>query len=180
MNFAINKAFLIFLAASALSSLLSGCKSAVTSKTPAKAGIGTAKIEKEPSVVRPDDLIKRGEIRSINQSALSALKIMKENAPKVRLNEYFNAIANADNASSANTIISKALAMFASSTIPVLLEVPDKNGKSNYDKSITILAYFNYIKTLKKNLDDIKNLKIDGNGKIIEVELTKNNLIPVQ
>jgi hypothetical protein len=109
---------------------------------------------------------------------MAALKIMKENAPKVRLNEYFNAIANADNATSADAIISKALAMFVSSTTPVLMEIPDQNGKSNYDKPTTILAYFNYVKTLKKNLDDIKNLKMDKNGKIIEVELTKSNSIP--
>jgi hypothetical protein len=180
MNFTRKNASLIFLAGYAFLSLVSSCKSALSPRSNTFV-VGKAKMERETNLTKSTDKLKRVESEeSVRQSANEALKIMKENAPKVKLNEYFNTIANADNPTSANNSITKALGMFASSNSRVLMEVSEQNGKKNYDKPTTILAYFNYLKTQKKNLDDIKKLKMDANGKIIEVELQKNNPIPLQ
>jgi hypothetical protein len=65
--------------------------------------------------------------------------------------------------------------MFASSDARVLMAVSGANGKKGYDLPTTIGAYFNYLKDRKRNLDDIKNLKVDAAGKITEVELKKND-----
>ena len=157
-----------------------GCASTSKTITPA----ATAKSKREQGANLPkqkDEKLKRPQTEeNMKQDSKLTLKIMKENAPKVRLNEYFEAIANADNAASADRIITKALAMFASSETKVLMVISDQNGTNDYDKPATIRAYFNYLKIQKKNLDDIKNLKIDSNGKITEVELKKNNLVPLQ
>jgi hypothetical protein len=108
------------------------------------------------------------------QDARVTMRIMKENAPKVRLNEYFNAIAYSDNTASANSNITKGLAMFTSSETAVLMVVSEEHGAKRYGRPTTIRAYFNHLKDLKENLDDIKNVKIDRYGKITEVELRKN------
>ena len=101
------------------------------------------------------------------------MKEMKENAPKVKLSEYFDAIANSDNVASANSSINEALAMFASAETPVLIVISEEAGKKDYDRPTTIKAYLNYLKDQKKNINDIENLKVDGSGKITEVELKK-------
>ena len=100
---------------------------------------------------------------------------MKENAPKVKLSEYFDAIANADNVASANSSINEALALFASSEAPVLVVISEEGGKKDYDRPTTIKAYLNYLKDQKKNINYIDNLQVDASGKITEVELKKNN-----
>jgi hypothetical protein len=157
-----------------------GCAS--TLKTSTHAATEKTKGEQEANLRKQkEERLKRPLTEeTIRQDAKLTLKIMKENAPKVRLNEYFEAIANADNAASADRIITRALAMFASSETTVLMVISEQNGKNNYDKPTTIRAYLNYLKIQKKNLDDIKNLKIDAYGKINEVELRKNNFAPLQ
>jgi len=181
MNYAKRQTFLICSVICAFLLWVSSCKSAVSTRTNASVDAGKTNAGKEATAAKGEDKIKRAETEeSVKQRAIGALKIMKENAPKVRLNEYFNAIANADNAAIADLIITRALTMFASSKTTVLIEISELDGKSNYDKPTTILAYFTYLKTQKKNLDDIRTIKTDANGKIIEVELKKNNLIPLR
>ena len=113
---------------------------------------------------------------SAMQDARLTMKIMRENAPKVRLNEYFIAIAYSENAASTNLNITKALAMFTSSEASVFMVVSEEQSKKRFARPITIRAYFNHLKDLKENLDDIKNLKIDRYGKITEVELKKGTI----
>lgn len=180
MNFTGKRMSLMFLAASALFSLMLGCKSAVTTKTVPPGGDGRGITGKETKSAKPAGNLKTGEMENVKENAISALDLMKRNAPKVRLNEYFNAIANADNGAAADASITRALAMFASAATPVLMEVVDHSGKNSDYNSTTILAYFNSLKALKKNVDDIKNLTMDASGKIIEVELSRNNSVPLQ
>jgi hypothetical protein len=146
-----------------------------------KIALSKAPVEK-PKLEQPVDLRKQKEEslkrtnpdRSIEQDAKQALKIMRENAPKVRLNEYFDAIAYAGNTASANNSIKKALTMFKSEEAPVVIVIREQDGKRDYDQPTTIRAYFDYLKTEKKNMDDIQNLNIDNSGKIVRVELKKN------
>jgi hypothetical protein len=159
-----------------LSAFVFGCKSA--KKTAAtNAAAEKAKMEQEANLRKQkEDEQKRKEAEeNAKRQEEATLKTMKENAPKVKLNEYFNAIANASNATSANSSINEALGLFASPETPVLIVISEENGKKDYDRPTTIKAYLNYLKDQKKNINDISTLSVDDSGKITEVELRKNN-----
>jgi len=97
----------------------------------------------------------------------------KETAPKAKLVDYFNAIANSSNVSSANNSINEALSLFASPDTPVLIVISEYDGKKDYDRPTTIRDYLNYLKDQKKNVNTISNVQMDSSGKITEVELKK-------
>jgi hypothetical protein len=99
---------------------------------------------------------------------------MKANSPTNKLTQYFNAIANAGNTTSANTSINEALTMFASPNTPVLIVISEEGGVKDYDKPTTIKEYLNYVKDQKKSINAISDIKTDGSGKITELELRKN------
>jgi hypothetical protein len=161
--------------ASALSVFALGCGNtktiAITNSVDDK-----AKMEQEMNLhkQRMEGFKKNGTEESAMVDARSVMKIMKENAPKVRLNEYFNAIAYSQNTTSANRNITEGLAMFTSSETTVLIMTSEEQGKKRYAHPTNIRAYFNHLKDVKANLDDIKNVKVDRYGKITEVELRKN------
>jgi hypothetical protein len=96
------------------------------------------------------------------------------NAPTNKLNNYFDAIANAGSAASANSSINEALGMFSSAETPVLIVISEEDGKKDYDEPTNIKKYLEYLKDQKKNMNKISNLQFDSAGKITEVELTKN------
>lgn len=98
----------------------------------------------------------------------------KTNARYTILRQYFDSIATAGNLTSANNSISEALTMFASPDTPVLIVISESGGQKDYDRPTTIKDYLNYLKDQKKNINKISNLQFDDNGKITEVELTKN------
>lgn len=103
------------------------------------------------------------------------LRAMKEDTYKGRLGQYFDAIANADNVTSANTSIDEALYMFTSPQAPVLIVISEEGGQKDYDRPTSIRTYLNYLKDQKKNINRIEHVKMDDAGKITEVELKKNN-----
>jgi hypothetical protein len=96
------------------------------------------------------------------------------NAPTNKLNNYFDAIANAGSAASANSSINEALGMFSSAETPVLIVISEEDGKKDYDEPTTIKRYLEYLKDQKKNMNKISDLKFDSAGKITEVELKTN------
>lgn len=92
---------------------------------------------------------------------------------QLTLSNYFNAIANASNANSANSSINEALTLFNSSTAPVIIIIHRDGSTVDYDKPTTIKEYLNYIKDQKKNANAIDKLVLDDSGKIKSVELIK-------
>jgi hypothetical protein len=97
----------------------------------------------------------------------------KAREPKARLEQYFGAIANSSNVSSANNSINEALSLFASADTPVLIVISESGGQKDYDRPTTIRDYLNYLKDQKKNFNKIGNLQFDSSGKITELELIK-------
>ena len=144
---------------------------ASTVKTTASTNVGKAATESDKQREAARRRIQTEE--SMKRDAALTMKIMKDNAPKVRLNEYFNAVAYAADALSAYNSMTKALVMFAFSETLVLTVIGEQNGKKQYGQPTTITAYFNYLKDAKVNIDDILNLKMDNRGRIIEVELKR-------
>lgn len=105
-------------------------------------------------------------------------EMLKANEPaeetnSTRVNNYFEAIANASTVSGANNSISEALKLFASPETPVLIVISEEGGQKDYDRPTTINEYLHYLKDKKKNSNVLTDLKMDGTGKITEVEVKK-------
>lgn len=90
-----------------------------------------------------------------------------------KLENYFNSVAAAGNASMANQTIQEALAMFSNQETPVLIVIHEENGIKDYDEPTTIKKYLEYLKDTKKNLNYISDIRLDASGKVSELELRR-------
>ena len=90
-----------------------------------------------------------------------------------RLEKYFTNVAGATNVTSANQSIQEALGMFANQEIPVLVVIHEEGGVKDYDEPTTIKKYLDYLKDTKKNLNFISDIRLDGSGKVSELELRR-------
>ena len=132
-----------------------------------------ARTEHEAAMRKQDEEMKRREAEENSRKEAEARERERTSAPTVKLEQYFNAIANAGSISSANSSISETLTMFASEETPVLIIISQSGGQKDYDRPTTIKAYLNYLKDQKKNINRVSNLQFDASGKITEVELVK-------
>lgn len=94
-----------------------------------------------------------------------------EASTAVKLENYFNSIANAPSLTSANNSIREAESMFNSSDAPVLIIFYAAGGKAEYDEPTTINKYLNYLKDVKKSINRVEDYTLDSNGKITELVL---------
>ncbi|QDH80159.1 nucleoid-structuring protein H-NS [Echinicola soli] len=90
-----------------------------------------------------------------------------------KLEGYFSTIASASSVQSANSSIQEALSMFSNQNTPVLIVIHEENGIKDYDEPTNIAKYLNYLKDTKKNLNFISDVRLDGSGKITELELRR-------
>jgi hypothetical protein len=90
-----------------------------------------------------------------------------------KLENYFNAVAAAGNANAANQTIQETLGMFSNQETPVLIVIHEENGVKDYDEPTTIKKYLDYLKDTKKNLNFISDIRMDGSGKVSELELRR-------
>lgn len=90
-----------------------------------------------------------------------------------KLENYFNSVANAGNVSMANQSIQEALGMFSNQETPILIVIHEENGIKDYDEPTTIKKYLEYLKDTKKNLNYISDIRMDGSGKVSELELRR-------
>lgn len=90
-----------------------------------------------------------------------------------KLEDYFNAIANSTNVQSANNTIREALGMFSNQNTPVLIVIHEESGIKDYDEPTTIEKYLHYLKDTQKNLNFISDVRMDGSGKVTELELRR-------
>ncbi|KEO72538.1 hypothetical protein [Anditalea andensis] len=90
-----------------------------------------------------------------------------------RLEGYFSSIANASNVQSANATIQEALGLFSNQNTPVLIVIHEENGMKDYDEPTDIQKYLNYLKDTQKNLNFISDVRVDGSGRVTELELRR-------
>jgi hypothetical protein len=90
-----------------------------------------------------------------------------------KLENYFNSIANSSNVDAANRTIQEATGMFSNPNTPVLIVIHEESGIKDYDEPTTIDKYLNYLKDTKKNLNFISDIRLDGNGRVSELELRR-------
>ena len=154
---------------------VSGCKS--KKKAAEAAAAERARIEQQEAALKKqqEEEAKRKEAEEkAKREAEAKVLEAQASAPKARLVQYFEAIANSGSIASANSSINEALTLFASPDTPVLIVISESNGQKDYDRPTTIKDYLNYLKDQKKNINSISNLQFNSSGKITEVELRKN------
>ena len=90
------------------------------------------------------------------------------------VNSHFNAVASAPSVDEANSRIEKAISLYASKDVPVLIVISKYgDNQKDYDRPTTIYKYLNYLKDVKKYNNQVDDIKYDDFGKIIEIELLK-------
>jgi len=90
-----------------------------------------------------------------------------------KLENYFNSISQSTNVDAANRTINEALGMFSNQQTPVLIVIHEENGIKDYDEPTIIEKYLHYLKDTKKNLNFISDIRLDGNGRVTELELRR-------
>lgn len=151
-----------------------GCKSKKKAAEAARAAEERARLEQEANLRKEEEQKRKQAEEAARAEAERRQQEMLANAPKAKLNQYFESIARSSNVASANSSINEALALFASPDTPVLIVISEENGQKDYDRPTTIRQYLNYLKDTKNNANTISNLQYDNSGKITEVELRKN------
>jgi len=126
-----------------------------------------AKLEKEYQ-----ELLKRQEEEARRKAEQEANN--QQQAQLDNINSHFFAVASAPTVNEANTRIQRALSLYASKDVPVLIVIA-KYGQNqkDYDRPTNIDKYLNYLKDKKKYNKEIEDVKYDDMGKIIEIELIK-------
>lgn len=160
--------------------LLFSCKSKKQAMQASNVAAEKAKLEQEAALRKIQQLEeeakrKEAEEKARREAEAKAAETAKVNTPEQnRLNQYFNAIANSGSATSANSSITEAMALFASPETPVLIVISEYNGQKDYDRPTNIRNYLNYLKDQKKSNSVVSDIKTNSAGKITELELRKN------
>ncbi len=146
--------------------------------------------EKEEVVARIKDMnLQDAEIQNLIDRAEASIAEERAAASSNAVNESPSTSSGEVNASSmnntlrdiarassseANFKIREAMSMFASPDTPVLIIISQSGDQVDYDEPTTIKKYLEYLKDTRNEPAAVKNLEFDANGKIKEVELTKN------
>lgn len=126
-----------------------------------------AKLEKERQ-----EILKRQEDEARRKAEREASN--QQQAQLDNINSHFHAVASAPTVEEANSRIQRALSLYASKDVPVLIIIA-KYGQNqkDYDRPTNIDKYLNYLKDKKRYDKEVEDVKYDAMGKIIEIELIK-------
>ena len=131
---------------------------------------------------RVNELIKQVEAKIAAQKEALRQKQLEEQKKKEAaevqtyqyIDEYFKQVANAKSVPEANAKIAEAMKMFSSQDVPVLIIIAKAGSEVDYDKPTTIEKYLNYLKDTKNYNNSVHDVKFDGYGQIVSLELIKN------
>lgn len=134
-------------------------------------------IERAEAVVKEKmDAQKAEEARKAEEERLRQAELERQRASQgpQTIDEYMTAISKANNVDKANSLINKALGLFESPDVPVLIIISVYgNNNYDYDRPTTAAAYLNYIKDQRKVKARVHNVVKNEAGKITELELIK-------
>ncbi len=102
-----------------------------------------------------------------------AAKKLAEQAKFKAINESFTGIAHAGSYAEADKEISRALTLFATPDVPVLIIIDQVDGVNDYDRPTTASRFLNYLKDIKAYNYAVESVKRNAEGKITELELIK-------
>lgn len=134
-------------------------------------------IERAEAVVKEKmDAQKAEEARKAEEERLRQAELERQRASQgpQTIDEYMTAISKANNVDKANSLINKALGLFESPDVPVLIIISVYgNNNYDYDRPTTAAAYLNYLKDQRKVNARVHNVVKNEAGKITELELIK-------
>ncbi|EIM73631.1 hypothetical protein A3SI_17749 [Nitritalea halalkaliphila LW7] len=90
-----------------------------------------------------------------------------------KLENLFQSVTNASSVPVANRMIDDSMSMFSNQNTPVLIVIHEERGIKDYDEPTTINKYLHYLKDTKKNLNFVSDVRLDGNGRVSEIELRR-------
>lgn len=126
-----------------------------------------AKLEKERQ-----EMLKRQEEEARRKAEQEANN--QQQGQLDNINSHFHAVASAPTVDEANSRIQRALSLYASKDVPVLIIIAQYGqNQKDYDRPTTIDKYLNYLKDKKKYNKQIEAVQYDDMGKIVEIELIK-------
>ncbi len=102
-----------------------------------------------------------------------AAKMQAEQAKFNVINESFTKIAHAGSYAEADKEIGRALLLFATPDVPVLIIIDQVDGVNDYDRPTTASRFLNYLKDIKSYHYAVESVKRNTEGKITELELIK-------
>lgn len=149
LSVALNRSFLVVLVAALAIASCKSKKKVVETPEPASVEAPAPILEKSAPVVSADEVAVE------------------------KLENYFDRLSAAGNASMANQTIQEVLGMFSNQETPVLIVIHEENAIKDYDEPTTIKKYLEYLKDTKKNLNFISDIRMDSNGKVSELELRR-------
>lgn len=85
----------------------------------------------------------------------------------------FDEISVAGDYTEARNMMDEVMKLFENENVPVLIGIIEQNGMVDYDRPTTIRKYMEFLMDQNKNLNRVKEIKYNDNGKIIELELIK-------
>ncbi len=115
------------------------------------------------------------------QEQAEAEKRVREEAERAKNNQangtvdtHFASVASAISDEQADLRIQRALSLFASKEVPVLIVIAKYgNNQKDYDRPTTIEKYLYYLKDIKTYDKQVEDVRYNDYGKITELELIK-------
>lgn len=109
-----------------------------------------------------------------DRQAREAAERAKNSHVNDNIDTHFASVASATNATEAEMRIQRALSLYASQEVPVLIVIA-KYGQNqkDYDRPTTIGKYLHYLKDIKRYDKKVEAVQYDDFGKITELELIK-------
>lgn len=96
------------------------------------------------------------------------------NSVNSNIDTHFVSVASAATGEQADMRIQRAMSLYASNDVPVLIIIAKYgNNQKDYDRPTTIEKYLYYLKDIKKYDKKVEAVKYDNYGKITELELIK-------
>ncbi len=126
-----------------------------------------------------EDKLAREKAESIRKAEEERLRKEEEARLKAEASKYdniensFKSIAASPDVITANEKIARAIQLFATPDVPVLIIISQAGGFNDYDRPTTISKYLDYLKDQKVYNNRVHQVKYDPNNKITELELIK-------
>ncbi len=131
-------------------------------------------IEQVQNKLDEERAVWRQEQTEAEKRAREEAERAKNNQVNANINTHFASVASAGSDEQADLRIQRALSLYASKDVPVLIVIAKYgNNQKDYDRPTTIEKYLYYLKDIKKYDKQVEAVKYNDFGKITELELIK-------
>ncbi len=131
-------------------------------------------IEQVQNKLDEERAVWRQEQAEAERRAREEAERAKNNQANGTVDSHFASVAASGSDEQADLRIQRALSLYASKNVPVLIVIAKYgNNQKDYDRPTTIEKYLYYLKDVKKYDKQVESIKYNDYGKITELELIK-------